>query len=343
MLQERALGATPLRVTTLGLGGAALGNLYAPVSESEAAAAVRAALAAGVRYFDVAPLYGYGLSERRVGAALREVPRTEFLLSTKVGRRLVPEDPANWEAGQFPESLPNRVVFDYSYDGALRSIDESLERLRLDRIDIALIHDIDTWTHGSAAAAGERLVQAMAGAYPALCRLKAEGVIAAIGLGVNEWQACERFAQVADVDCFLLAGRYTLLEQTALETFLPLCARRKISVIVGGPYNTGILASGAVAGAHYNYEPAPPEILARVAAIEHACRRHGVPLAAAALQFPLGHPSVASVIPGARSAAEVHRNVELMSTDIPAALWEELLASGLLSPDAPVPAGGAAS
>ena len=337
MISQRQVGRRSLSITTLGFGGAPIGNLYTPVADADAAAAVQAAYQAGVRYFDTAPLYGYGLSERRIGDALRTVPRASFVLSTKVGRRLVPEDPSRWIAGQFPESLPFRIEFDYSYDGAIRSIEASLERLRLGHIDIALIHDVDMSTHGTEDATATRFREAMSGAYLALDRLRSEKTIGAIGCGVNEWLACERFARAGDFDCFLLAGRYTLLEQEALDTFLPLCEQRQISVIVGGPYNTGILATGAVADAFYNYQPAPAAIVERVKRIEAVCQRHKVPLPAAALQFPLGHPQVSAVIPGARSIAEVRRNVEFLTVRAPAVLWRDLKAEGLLRVDAPVP------
>ena len=334
---ERNIGRRTLRVTTLGFGGAPVGNLYAPLASAEAAAAIRTAYDLGIRYFDTAPLYGYGLSEQRIGESLGQLSRDTFVISTKVGRRLVPVDPREWDPGQFPDSLPFRVQFDYSYDGALRSMEESLRRLRLERLDIVLIHDVDVWTHGSESATAERFHQAMTGAYPALLRLREEGTIRAIGCGVNEWQSCERFAQAGDFDCFLLAGRYTLLEQDALDTFLPLCEQRGISVIIGGPYNTGILATGAVPGARYNYNAAPPAVMQRVRHIEEVCQAHGVSLAAAALQFPLGHPRVAAVIPGARSATEVRRNVELMSQPIAPKLWSDLRNEQLLRADAPTP------
>lgn len=333
--ERRRLGRTALAVSTLGFGGAPIGNLYAPMSDEQARDCVNAAVDDGVTYFDTAPYYGHGLSERRMGDALRKHPRDSFVISTKVGRRLVPEDPARIEYGQWPEALPFRPTFDYSYDGVMRSVEDSLLRLGLHRIDVLLIHDVDGWTHGTHEATLERFREVMQGGYRALVRLRDEGTVRAIGCGLNEWQACQRFAEAGDFDCFLLAGRYTLLEQQCLDTFLPLCERRGISIIIGGPYNTGILATGAVPGAYYDYEPAPPAILERVARIEAVCRRHRVQLASAALRFPLEHPCVAAVIPGARSASEVARNLAIFEAPVPADLWRELKAEELLRADAP--------
>jgi D-threo-aldose 1-dehydrogenase len=331
----RPLGRTGLRVSQIGFGGAPLGNLFAALSEADAASAVAGAFAAGIRLFDTAPLYGHGLSEHRIGAVLRHYKRDEFVLATKVGRLLRP-DPAA-DGGLYRGILPFATEFDYSYDGVLRSVEDSLQRLGLARLDIVHIHDIDVWTHKSQAAMDERFAEVMGGGYPALLRLRDEKAIGAIGVGVNEWQACQRFAEAGDFDCFLLAGRYTLLEQAALDSFLPLCVARNIAVIIGGPFNTGILATGAVAGATYNYHPAPAEVMERVRRIETVCRAHGVALASAALQFPLHHPAVASVIPGARSAAEVAANLATFETAVPAALWAELKQAGLLRADAPTP------
>ena len=331
----RRLGRTGLRVSQIGFGGAPLGNLFAALSEADAASAVAGAFAAGIRLFDTAPLYGHGLSEHRIGAVLRHYKRDEFVLATKIGRLLRP-DPAA-DGGLYRGILPFATEFDYSYDGVLRSIEDSLQRLGLARLDIVHIHDIDVWTHKSQAAMDERFAEVMRGGYRALLRLRDEKAIGAIGVGVNEWQACQRFAEAGDFDCFLLAGRYTLLEQAALDSFLPLCVARNIAIIIGGPFNTGILATGAVAGATYNYHPAPAEVMERVRRIEMVCRAHGVALASAALQFPLHHPAVASVIPGARSAAEVAANLATFETAVPAALWAELKQAGLLRADAPTP------
>jgi D-threo-aldose 1-dehydrogenase len=338
--ERRRLGRTAVEVTTLGFGGNVLGNLYAAVDDGEARDTVDAAYETGVRTFDTAPLYGHGLSERRMGDALRRRPRDEFVLSTKVGRLLKPHGratpprlPAS-EGGIFTDELPFQPYFDFSYDATMRSFEDSLQRLGLGRIDVLLIHDCDEWTHRERI--GERLREVEKGALKALRRLKDEGVIGAYGAGVNQAEACERLMDVGPFDCFLLAGRYTLLEQGALDGFLPRCEREGVSVILGAPFNSGILVTGAVAGARYNYLEAPPDVLARVAAIERVCAAHAVTLAAAALQFVLGHPAVATVIPGAKSRAEAEANARLVAAPVPAALWSDLKAEGLIRRDAPV-------
>ena len=331
---RRRLGRSAVEVSRMGFGGAPLGNLFNPVPADAARQAIDAAYDRGLRYFDTAPLYGHGLSERRLGDALRSRPRESFVLSTKVGRVLEPGTPAAGAYVEVPALVPR---FDYSEAGALRSLEESLGRLGLDRVDVLYIHDIDGFTHG-ADSAPARFREAMAGAYRTIERLRREGRVRAIGIGVNEWEACQRAAEAADFDCFLLAGRYTLLEQEAVESFLPLCERRGIGVVIGGPLNSGILATGPVSGATYNYRPAPPPILERAGRLERVCASHGVPLAAAALQFPLAHPAVACVIPGARSEAEVELNVALLARPLPTALWRDLKAEGLLHADAPTPA-----
>jgi D-threo-aldose 1-dehydrogenase len=335
---RRALGGSGLEVTILGFGGVPLGNLYRVCSDAEAHATVRAVYDAGIRLIDTAPLYGFGMSEHRIGAAMREVPRDTFVLSTKIGRVLrAAEEPDKLDGRNFVKVAPYQPRFDYSYDGVMRSFEDSLQRLATHRIDILLIHDCDVWTHGSEEAYRARFKEVMDSGYKALAELRAAGTVKAIGVGVNEVQVCLDFARAADFDCFLLAGRYTLLEQGALDELLPLCTQRNISLIIGGPYNSGILATGAVPGATYNYKPAPPEVLDKVRRIEAACARHGVPLARAALQFPLGHPQVAAMIPGARSPAEAQQNVATFAAAVPADLWAELKHEGLLREDAPVP------
>jgi D-threo-aldose 1-dehydrogenase len=298
---------------------------------------VEACYEAGIRYYDTAPYYGFGLSEHRLGEALRDQERAELVLSTKVGRLLKPGDPATLDHGQFKQSLPFGLVYDYSYDGVMRSVEDSLQRLGTWRIDILLVHDLDVWTHRSEDARRARVEEFMAGGYRAMVELREQGAVRAIGAGINETAACQDLAERGDFDCFLLAGRYTLLEQAALDEFLPLCERRNIALIIGGAYNTGILATGAVEGAYFQYAPAPPEIMARVRRIEAVCARHGVRLPTAALQFPLGHPAVATVIPGTRSPEEVAQNVEIFAPSIPAAFWAELKQEHLLRPDAPTP------
>jgi D-threo-aldose 1-dehydrogenase len=334
---RRRLGKSGLEVPVIGFGGAPLGNLFQEFSDEQARATVRAAYDAGMRLFDTAPLYGFGLSEHRIGEALRWLPRDSYVLSTKIGRLLRPTPAEELDGGLFKQILPFEGVYDYSYDGVMRSVEDSLQRLGMHKIDVLLIHDVDVWTHGSEAARLQRFGEVMAGGYRAMLKLREEGVVRAIGAGINEVQACEDFARAGDFDCFLLAGRYTLLEQAALDTLLPYCAEQNISLMIGGPYNTGILVTGAVPGAYYNYAPAPAEVIDRVAKIEAVCKRHAVRLASAALQFPLGHPNVATLIPGARSREEITQNRAIFEVDIPAAFWAELVEEGLLRPDAPTP------
>jgi D-threo-aldose 1-dehydrogenase len=334
---RRVLGKAGLEVTIMGFGGAPLGNMYQAFSDAQARATVEACYDAGIRFFDTAPYYGFGLSEHRLGEALRGKQRDELVLSTKVGRLLRPGEPATTGHSQFPGSLPFAAVYDYSYDGVLRSVDDSLQRLGTHRIDILLVHDLDVWTHGSEEARRIRVQEFMAGGYRAMIKLREQGAVRAIGAGINETAACQDLAERGDFDCFLLAGRYTLLEQAPLDEFLPLCARRNIALIIGGPYNTGILATGAIEGAYFQYAPATPEIMDRVRQIEAVCERHGVRLPTAALQFPLGHPVVATVIPGTRSPAEVAQNVEIFAPQIPPDFWAELKHEGLLRADAPTP------
>jgi D-threo-aldose 1-dehydrogenase len=290
-----------------------------------------------VRYYDTAPLYGLGIGETRLGSFLRERPRDEFVISTKVGRLLQRCAPDAREGiGKFFDVPARRVVYDYSYDGVMRSLDASFERLGLDRVDVLLCHDIDIFTHGSAEASAQRTKEFLDGGVRALSDLRSQGVVAAIGIGVNEWQVSETVARNSDVDLFLLAGRYTLLEQDSLESFLPLCQRRSMGVIIGGPFNSGILATGPKPGAFYNYDPAPAHVLQRVASIEKTCNAHGVALRDVALQFPLLHPAVVSVIPGGISPVEVRENAAGLSRPIPAALWRQLVGDGLVRADAPI-------
>lgn len=323
--------------TLLGFGGVPIGNLYRELTDEEAHATVRAAWDDGIRYFDTAAQYGHGRSETRMGEVLRGYNRDEFLISTKVGRILEPCAPGEEDSGHFVNPPPFKIRYDYSYDGVMRAFEESLERLGLDRADIVYIHDVDVITHGTVEASDARIDEVMNGGYHALIKLREEGVIKAIGAGVNEWEVCEKLAARGDFDCFLLAGRYTLLEQTALDSFLPMCEERGIGIILGGPYNSGILATGPIPGAKYEYSDASPEICAQVKRIQDVCISHGVEMASAALWFPLGHPSVVSVIPGGQTPDEVHRNVETLSKPIPAALWAELKAKGLMREDAPTP------
>lgn len=315
----RRLGRTAVGLTVLGFGGSQVGNLHRPVPADDAARAVAAAWDLGIRYFDTAPLYDLGGGERRLGEALAGYPRNDYVLSTKVGRLVA----------------PHGIEHDYSHDGVLRSLEDSLRRLGLARIDVALIHDIDPYNHG--ADQPRRFREAMEGAYPALDRLRRERVLGAIGVGVNSWRVCQDAAEAADFDCFLLAGRYTLLEQEALASFLPLCERRGIGVIVGAPYNTGILARGAIPSAQHGYAEPSVQIAERVRRLEAVCARHRVSLGATALQFPLAHPAVVAVLPGPRSAAQVEASVRWVAEAIPGDFWQELKREELIDASAPTP------
>jgi D-threo-aldose 1-dehydrogenase len=334
--------ASGLRVTTMGLGGTGLGNMYRAVDTDSAIATVRAAYDAGIRYFDTAPVYGYGVSELRLGQAIKSLPRRDIVISSKIGYDLVPIRPDEQTPQLWAEPGLFRAEFDYSRDAVMRSIEGSLKRLDIDTIDMISIHDPDEALHfapGEDPCARSRFKEAMEGAYPALDELRSQGVIRAVGVGINQWQMLSDFVVAGRFDYFLLAGRYTLLEQEPLATLLPLCEQRGTKIIIGGPYNSGILATGPVKGAFFNTRPAPERILERVRRIAAVCPRHGVALPAAALQFPLGHPVVVSVIPGAQSVAELHQNVDYMRQRIPSNLWADLKAEGLIDPSAPAPSG----
>ena len=337
--QISRIGATGLEVSSLGLGCAPLGNLYRPLDDSVASGIFGAAWNHGIRLFDTAPHYGQGLSERRVGDALRGESRGDYVLSTKVGRLLRPAGYATERHG-FVSPMPFDISYDYSYGGVMRSYEHSLQRLGLDRIDILLMHDIGRATHADRN--DELFPIAMQQGYRAMAELRSNGDVRAIGIGANEWEVCAMALDQGDWDCFLLAGRYTLLEQEALHSFLPACEARNCSVVVGGPYNSGILATGVRGGgaAYYNYQPAPPGVLEKVLRLEDACAEHGISLAAAALQFPLAHPAVASVIPGIDSVNRVAQTLRLLRTPIPAHFWRALQSRGLLAEDAPVPVAG---
>lgn len=334
---RRTLGRTQVEVTALGFGGAPIGGFRATISDREALGILDAAWEEGVRFFDTSPFYGYGRSELRFGAALRDRPREQFTLSTKIGRvlrALRPGEtmPPGSRIGGLPGFAPR---FDYSYDGVMRSIEQSCLRLGLSRLDVVLVHDVDRRNCGDLFE--QRFREVMEGAHRALVELRDAGVIGAIGCGLNETEATLRFLREGDFDCMLLAGRYTLLEQGALTELLPECERRQCSIILGGPFNSGLLAGPVQDGAWYDYKPAPPEIIAHARRLEAVCARHAVPLPAAALHFVLAHPAVSSVIPGALSAEEIRQNAAHCRRAIPAALWAELRHEGLLHPDAPVP------
>ncbi len=283
------------------------------------------------------PLYGLGLSETRLNPFLRGKDRDSYVLSTKIGRWLKATTPDKRDGfGKWFEVPSRNEVYDYTYDGVLRSLEFSLERLGVDRVDMLFAHDLDVFNHGSQAALEAKLTELMDGGYKALVELRDQGVIKAFGAGVNEWQPCQWLTERGDFDIFLLAGRYTLLEQEALDSFLPLAEARGIGIVIGGPYNSGILATGPTPGAFYNYDPAPQDILDRVGRIEAVCTKHGVKLLDAAFQFALRHPTVVSVIPGGQGVAEMESNFRAATAEIPTALWEELKAEGLMREDAPV-------
>ncbi|MDX1893060.1 aldo/keto reductase [Mycolicibacterium sp. 050158] len=324
------LGRTPLTVTALGFGATAIGGMYTEVSDGDAEETVAAAWDAGLRYFDAAPQYGRGNGETRLGRGLARYRRDDYVLSSKVGRLLRADadpHPDDFDStGQpYDAGAPDvATVYDYSRDGVLRSIEESLIRLGTDRLDVALVHDPDDYVD-----------EALATALPTLIELRDQKVVSAIGAGMNQTAALERFARESDPDMFLLAGRYTLLEQTALQSFLPLCTERGIAVVTGGVFNSGLLANPGPQ-ARYDYDPAPADVVARAHRLFEVCRRHDVPLKAAALQFPLAHPAVVAVLTGARSRAEIVENVELFDRPIPEELWSDLVSQGLLDESAPV-------
>ncbi|WP_432009968.1 aldo/keto reductase [Streptomyces cucumeris] len=313
----------------LGFGAATIGNLYRAVSDDTARAAVDAAWDEGIRHFDTAPHYGLGLSERRLGAALADRPRDAFTLSTKVGRWLEPSGRggSDLETGGYDVPADLRRVWDFSADGVKRSLEASLRRLGLDRVDTVYLHDPDDhWT------------EALTTAYPALAELRAQGVVGRIGVGMNQWEMPAAFVRETDLDEVMLAGRYTLLEQTALEGLLELCADRGVSVVAAAVFNTGLLSRPEVADdARYNFTRAPGDRIARAREIAAVCARHGVVLPRAAIQFPLGHPAVSSVVVGCRTAGHVHDAVSWMDAPVPAELWADLRAEGLLGPEVPVP------
>jgi D-threo-aldose 1-dehydrogenase len=315
-------------VSRLGHGAAALGNLYTEVTDAQARAVVDAAWEAGVRSFDTAPHYGLGLSEQRLGAALADRPRSEFTLSTKVGRLLVP-DPAGArrDTEGFAVTTPYRRVWDFSAAGVLRSLESSLERLGLDRVDVVYLHDPD-----------DHWEQAVGEALPALVELREQGVISAVGVGMNQWQMPARFVRESDVDVVMLAGRYTLLEQPALAEFLPLCAERGVDVIAAGVFNSGLLARQEVPDdATHDYRAAPADVIDRARRIAAVCARHGTTLPTAALWFPFGHPAVTGAVVGARAEAEIRANTAALAVPPPPGLWAELRGEGLIEAGVPTP------
>jgi len=334
----RPLGRTALRVTAMSFGGSPIGNFRYPVTEDDARELVDHAWALGVRLFDTAPLYGHGLSEHRTGSFLRRHDRSSYVVATKAGRVLRPADPSTFDSGLWASPAPFRATYDYSYDGVMRSVEDSLQRLLTDHLDIVFMHDVDRYTHGPDQPQIFR--QAVEEGFPALVSLREQGVVSAVGFGVNGADVCRDAVEQTDSDCVLLAGRYTLLEQEPLDDLLPLCEERGVGVVLGGVYNSGILATGPVEGAKFNYEPAPVEILDRAARLQEVCERYEVPLPAAALQFAAAHPAVASICIGSRSTQQQAVSAELLEHKIPGELWDDLRGAGLLQEDAPVPSEG---
>jgi D-threo-aldose 1-dehydrogenase len=316
------VGATKLEISRVGLGGGAMGHMYESVSDDVAIATVRKALEVGFDHVDTAPLYGHGESERRVGLALKGVKRNKFTISTKVGRVLVPySGPAPWKGA--PKVQP---VFDFSSEGIVKSFEDSQKRLQLDSVDILFIHDCDDY-----------IPQALRESQPAVAKLKEKGATKAIGAGLNSYETALKLAKKAEFDCFLIAGRYTLLEQGAIDEFIPFCEDEEIGIIIGGPFNSGILASDLKTRVTYNYESAPPALVEKAQKIKKVCDDHSVPLRAAALQFILANPAVTSVIPGSRSPAEVEDNARSLKVRIPRGVWDDLKAEKLIKEEAPVP------
>lgn len=335
---RRPVGATALRLPVFGFGGAHLGELYDKVDEAESRATLDAAWAEGIRFYDTAPWYGRGLSEHRLGGYLRTKPREAYRLTTKVGRTLHrPPDPKAFDRAPWTGGLNFEVRFDYSYDGIMRSYEQALQRLALDTVDALVIHDLDAAFHGGHFAQRER--DLIASGMKAVEALKASGDIQAFGMGINTTEALETTATEVDIDFVLVAMPYTLLDQTSLHTGMADCVKRRMSVIIGAPFASGILATGSGGNARYGYGSASPDVQSRVRGIEAVCKSHGVSLPAAALQFPLAHPAVVSIIPGAARASEVTQNVAALGAAIPASFWSDLKTEKLIDPDAPTPSG----
>lgn len=333
--QKNKFGRVNLNVSAFGFGTAPVGNIFREIDENTSDDMFQRAWDKGIRFYDTAPMYGHGLSEYRTGYSLRWKNRQDYVLSTKVGRLLKPArkddiDYAPWtNAGRF------KVEFDYSYDATMRSVEDSLQRMGLESIDILYIHDIDRFTRGDEQP--EVFKSAMDGSWRALESLRSQGIVKAIGVGVNEWEVCHAALEQRDFDCFLLAGRYTLLEQDALDKFLPLCEKRGAAVVVGGGFNSGILATGAISGAKYNYSLAPEHILTKVRQIETVCREFDVPLPAAALQFVVAHPAIPTFMAGTRTVEQLDQNLDWFSRSIPNEFWAALKTQNLIREDAPTP------
>src|SRR5947209_3673617 len=335
----RRLGRTNLQLTQLGFGSAPLGELFVRVDEAAAAATLQAAWEEGIRYFDTAPYYGRGLSEIRVGRFLDNQPRSDFVLSTKVGRWFfAPAEPDAFQTGPiWAGGLRFDHVHDYTYDGLMRSYEQSQMRLGMNRLDLLIIHDLDFWFHATEAKVAAHLGQLFTSGWRALEELRAHKLIGGVGAGINELGMIPRFLDMVGLDFFLVALRYTLMEQEVLDAEFPYCERCGVGVVIGGVFNSGITATGSIPGAKYNYSDPTPDVIAKVDRIQAICKAHATPMAAAALQFPLAHPIVASVIPGAVTPAQVRRNAADFKRPVPSSLWSDLKRNGLLSEAAPTP------
>ncbi|WP_063727967.1 aldo/keto reductase [Streptomyces sp. RTd22] len=325
-MKRNRLGTSEVQVTELGFGGGPLGGLFAPLDDATAAGTLEAAWDSGIRYFDTSPHYGIGHSERRTGGLLRGKPREEVTLSTKVGRLLVPQDPAGRMDESFAVPATHRRVWDFTRDGVLRSVEDSLERMGVDRIDVLYLHDAE-----------ERFEDALRTGYPALAELRAQGVVGAIGAGMYHPGKLTRLVKESDVDVVMLSGRYTLLDQSALDELLPACGDRGVSVLAASIFNSGLLATARpVEGATFDYVPAEPRMLERALRMADVCEAHGVTLPEVAMAFPLRHPAVAGIVVGMRTADEVRRNMVAFGAEIPSRVWDDLRSEGLLDQRAPV-------
>lgn len=335
-IKKHRLGKTDLFITELGFGSASIGNLYNACTDEQSKKLIQKSWELGIRYFDTAPEYGRGLSERRLGDGLRQYSREQYVVSNKIGDFLYPIHNQIPPESKFINPLPFHLRFDYSYDGIMRSFEDGLQRLGLNHVDILLVHDLDPIIHSQKVFEAHLKIYLDSG-YKALEKLRCEGMIKAVGLGVKKWEVCETALQYGDYECFMLQGNYTLLEQNALNHFFPTCLEKKIAIFIAGPFASGILATGSVHGARFNHQAAPSNILKKVKQIEAICGRHNTPLPAAALQFPLFHPAVISIVLGCDSAAQIERDMDYFYFDIPTLLWEELKEAGWLSKEAPTP------
>ena len=340
-LKKEPVGKTNLSITRLGSGGTTFGNLHAVMSDDDAIDTIHSAYNQGIRYFDTAPLYGNGLSEVRMGKAFKDLRGNDFIVSTKVGYSLKPTSPDKLAfMPGFVDPLPFTPTYEFSRDSILKSLDQSIQRLNIDSIDIVYIHDPDEGVglfNNRNPYEKSHFVDVMGKVYPALNELRDQGIIKAIGVGMNQWQMLADFATAGDFDIFLLAGCYSLLKQDALEKFLPLCEKKSISVVIGSPYHSGILATGTKEKTYYNGSPATSEVLEKTRHIEAVCKKHRVSLPAAAIQFPFGHPAVKSVLPASRSPKEIKSNIDLFTQKIPVEFWEELKFLSILEKSAPTP------